>query len=80
MSQLLGVVPEHVIDRTVQRIGDELEVAGRQVTATHDQRNMPQTLPQRCAVDARVSFVGDGKKSESTSVPSRRPKNRASPR
>ena len=78
MSQL-GVVPEHVIDRTVQRIGDELEVAGRQVTATHDQRNMPQTLPQRCA-GCEVSFVGDGKESESTSLPSRRPKNRAEPR
>ena len=28
-SQLLGVVPEHVIDWPVQRIGDELEVTGR---------------------------------------------------
>src|SRR5215217_7612928 len=60
-SELLGVVPEHVIDRPVQRIGDELEVAGRQVPAAHDQRDMPQALPQRCAVDAGVSFVSNGK-------------------
>jgi hypothetical protein len=60
-GQLFGVVPEHVIDWPVQRIGNEFEVAGRQVAAAYDERNMSQPLSQRCAVDAGISFVGDSK-------------------
>jgi hypothetical protein len=54
------VIARNEVDRPVECVRDELQVAERQVSATDGEGDMAHTLAQGFTVDAGIGFVCDG--------------------
>src|SRR5215212_3632874 len=56
------MVPEHEVDRFVERVGQELEVTRREVAATEHDRNIRHPLAQRRTVNSGIDLIGNGER------------------
>src|SRR5215217_5694632 len=56
------MVPEHEVDRFVERVGQELEVTRREVAATEHDRNIRHPLAQCRTVDSGIDLIGNGER------------------